>query len=120
MFNYRAIYAKLSRNFENALRLVCKSSESKPEHLDEKCATNHQHNLQLLVVEVSKAKNNRNAIFIENAFTEKDSQFNLRSKNHSILLNFKTEKSGIEIFGIEIFGIEIFGIEIFGIEIFSI
>ena len=58
MFNERATNAKLNRTFEKALRLVCKCSESKLETLKEKYVVIHQHNLQLLLVEIFKTENN--------------------------------------------------------------
>ena len=57
MFNDRATNAKLNRTFEKALRLVCKGSELKIEKLKEIYVTIHQHNLQLLIVEILNAKN---------------------------------------------------------------
>ena len=57
--------------------------------------TIHQHNLQLLMVEIFKTKNNLNLTFMKNIFTERDVQYNLRSKNHLQLPNTRTAKYGI-------------------------
>ena len=42
--------------------------------------TIHQHNRQLLMVEIFKAKNNLNPTFVTDIFTERNVQYNLRSK----------------------------------------
>jgi len=52
MFNDRATNTKLNHTFEKAQQLVCKGSEPKLEKLKEKYVTIHQHNLQLLMVEI--------------------------------------------------------------------
>ena len=80
MFNDRANNVKLNHTFEKALRLLCKGSESKLENLKEKYVTIHQHNLQLLVVEIFTTKNNLNPTFMKNTFTERNVQYDLRSK----------------------------------------
>ena len=82
MFNDRATNVKLNRIVEKALRLVCKGSESKLDKLKEKYVTLHQHNLQLLMAEVFKAKYNLNPTFMKDIVTERDVQYNLRIKNH--------------------------------------
>ena len=96
MFNDRATNKRLNRTFEKALRPLCKGSESKLEKLNGKYATIHQHNLQLLMVEIFKATNNLNPKFVKNIFTERDLPYSLRSKNHLQLPNVKTAKYGIE------------------------
>ena len=58
--------------------------------------TVHQHNLQLLLVEVFKAKNNLYPTFMKDIFTERHVQYDLRSKNHLQLPNIETEKYGFE------------------------
>ena len=65
MFNDRATNAKLNCSFEKALRLVCKGSESKLDELKEKYVTIHQHDMQLLMVEIVKTKNNLNPTFMK-------------------------------------------------------
>ena len=96
MFNDRATNTKLNRTFEKALRLVCKGGESKLEKLKEKYVTIHQHNLQLLMVEIFETENNLNPTFMKNIFTERDVQYSLRSKNHLQLPNVRTAKYEIE------------------------
>ena len=58
--------------------------------------TIHQHILQLLMIEVLKTKNNLYPTFMKNIFTERDLQYNLRSKTHLQLPNVKTARRRIE------------------------
>ena len=59
--------------------------------------TIHQHNLQLLMVEIFKTKNNLNPIFMKYIFTAiGDVQHNFRSRNHMQLPNVKTATYGTE------------------------
>ena len=96
MLSDRATNAKLNHTFEKVLQLVYKGSELKLEQIKEKNVTSNQHNLQLLMVEIIKTKNNLNPTCTKNIFTERDVQYNLRSKNHLQLLNIRTAKYGIE------------------------
>ena len=96
MFSDRAANAKLNCSFEKALQLVCKGSELKRKQMKEKYVTTHQHNLQLLMVELFKTKHNLNSTFMKNTFTERDVQYNLRSKNHLQLPNIRLAKYGIK------------------------
>ena len=64
------------------VRLVCKGSETEYEKLMKKTFTIHQHNLQLLMIEVYKTKHNLNPTFMRDVFTERNNQYNLRSENH--------------------------------------
>ena len=48
------------------------------------------------MIEIFKTKNNLNLTFVENIFTKRDVQYNLRSKNHLQLPNVKTAKHRIE------------------------
>ena len=96
MFSDKATNAKLNCTFEKAQRLVSKGSELKLKQIKEKSITIHQHNLQLLMVEIFKTKNNLNSTFMKNVFTKRDVQYNLNSKNHLQLPNIRTAKYGIE------------------------
>ena len=69
MFHDRATISKLNRIHERALRLVCNDNGLKKKH-----EPIHQHNLQLLVIEIFNAKNNLNQTFIKNIFTERNIQ----------------------------------------------
>ena len=89
MFNDRTTNIKLNRTFEKALRLVCKGSESKLEKLKETCGTIHQHNMQLLMIEIFKTRNTLNPTFMEKIFTKREVQYNLRSK---IICNWRMSR----------------------------
>ena len=65
---------------ERALRLVCKASESELPELKKKYGTIHQQNLQLLIVEIFKTKDNLNPTLIKNILTERDIEYNLNEK----------------------------------------
>ena len=82
MFYDRVLISKLSLNQERALRLVCKGSETECEDLMKRALTTHQHNLQLLIIEIYKTKNSLNPTFMRNVFAERNNQHNLRSENH--------------------------------------
>ena len=94
MFSDRATNAKLNRTFEKAQRLVSKGSELKLKEIKEKYVTINQHNLQLLMVEIFKTKNNLNPKFMKNIFTLKDVQYNLRRRNHLQLPNISIQYIG--------------------------
>ena len=96
MFHDRTTNSKLTRVHERALRLVCKDSESELEKLKKKYGTIHQHNLQLLMTEIFKTKNNLNPIFMKKIFTERNMQYSLRNENHLRLPKVKTTTYGIE------------------------
>ena len=96
MFHDRTTNSKLNRIHERALRLVCKDSESELEKLKKKYGTIHQHNLQLLMTEIFKTKNNLNPTFMKNIFTERNMQYSLRNENHLRLPKVKTTTYGIE------------------------
>ena len=96
MFHDRATNSKLNRIQERALRMVCKDSESGLADLKNKYGTIHQHNLQLLMIEIFKTKNNLNPTFMKKILTERDIQYNLRNGNHLGLPKVNTTSYGIE------------------------
>ena len=72
MFHDRATNSKLNRIQERALRMVCKDSESGLADLKKKYGTIHQHNLQLLMIEIFKTKNNlKSNIYEKNSYWER-------------------------------------------------
>ena len=89
-------YSKLNRIHERALRLVCKDSESEQAELKKKYGTIHEHNLQLIMIEIFKTKNNLNPTFMKNILTERDIPYNLRSENHLRLPKVNTTSYGME------------------------
>ena len=52
MFHDRVLNSRLNFIRKRALRLVCKGSETGHENLMNKTLTTHQHNLQLLMIEI--------------------------------------------------------------------
>ena len=96
MFHDKTTNSKLNRIHERALRLLCKDSESELEKLKKKYGTIHQHNLQLLLIEILKTKNNLKPTFMKNIFTERNMQYSLRNENHLRLPKVKTTAHGIE------------------------
>ena len=90
MFNDKATNLKLICIHERALRLVCKDSESELVKLKKQYVTIHQHNLQLLMIEMFKTKNNLNPTFMKNIFTERNVNYSLRNENHLQLPKIKT------------------------------
>ena len=90
MFHERVSYSKLNLIQERALRLVCKGNETECKNLMKSTLTTHQHNLQLLMIEIYKTKHSLNPIFVRNVFAEKNNQHNLRSENHLRLPVAKT------------------------------
>ena len=95
MFHDRATNSKLHPIHERALRLVCNDCESEQAELKKKYGTIHQHNLQLLMIEIFKAKDNLNRTFMK-TFLLRDIQYNLRSENHLQLPKVNTTSYGIE------------------------
>ena len=55
-----------------------------------------QDNLQLLMVEIFKTRNDLIPTFMKNIFTERDVRYSLRSKNHLQWPNVRTAEYGIE------------------------
>ena len=96
MFHDRASNSKLNRIHERALRLVCNDSESELKKLKKEYGNIHHHNLQLLMIEIFKTKNNLNPTFMKNIFTERNIQYSLRSENHLWLPIAKTTTYGTE------------------------
>ena len=96
MFHDRATNSKLNRIQERALRMVYKDSESGLADLKKKYGTIHQHNLQLLMIEIFKTKNNLNLTFMKKILIERDIQYNLRNGNHLGLPKVNTTSYGIE------------------------
>ena len=96
MLHDRATNSKLNCIQERAVRLVCKDSESELAVLKEQYGTIHQHNLQLLMIEILKTKNDLNPTFMKKILTEREIQYNLRNKNHLRLPKVNTTSYGIE------------------------
>ena len=96
MFHDKVLNSKLSLIQERALRLVCKGSETECENLMKRTLTTHQHNLQLLMIEISKTKHSLNPTIMREVFAERNNQHNLRNQNHLRLPVAKTTTCGLE------------------------
>ena len=93
MSHDRGANVKLNKVFERAMRIACSDSgnNSVNEYL-----TIHQRNLQLLMTEIFKTKNNLNPIFMKDIFATKNSYYSLRNPNHLQLPKVRTSKYGTE------------------------
>ena len=96
MFHDRVLNSKLNFIQKRALRLVCKGSERGYEKLMNKALSTHQHNLQLLMIEIYKTKHSLNPTFMKDVFTQRINQHNLRNENHLQLPVAKTTTYGLE------------------------
>ena len=96
MFHDRGSNSKINRTQERALKLVCRDSGRKLELERGKTLSNHQRNLQLIMIEVYKAKHNISPEFMKDVFFENHNNYNLRSDNHLRLPNIVTTKYGTE------------------------
>ena len=82
-FRYRSFAAfqkhRLGYCTDLALQLVCKGSETECENLMKRTLTTHQHNLQLLMIEIYKTKHSLNPTFMRDVFAERNNQHNVRN-----------------------------------------
>ena len=99
IFHNRVLKSKLILIQERALRLVCKGSETEYEKLIQKTLTAHQHNLQLLMIELYKTKHSLNPKFTRNIFTERHNRYNLKNENHLRMPIAKTTTYRLESIG---------------------
>ena len=82
MFHDRGSKSKINRIQERALQLVCRGSGrelEKMKEMKENNLTSQQRNLQLLMIEIFKAKNNLNPEFMKDVFFENRRNYNLRN-----------------------------------------
>ena len=84
MLHDRVLNSKLNLIQEKALRLVCKGSETECENLMERTLITHQHNVQLLMIEIYKMKHSLNPSFMRDVFTVRNNQHNLRNENQVV------------------------------------
>ena len=68
MFHDIGSNSKVNRIQETALQLVCRDSGRKVEKMKEKHLTSPQRNLQLLMIEIYKAKKNLSPEFMKHIF----------------------------------------------------
>ena len=98
MFHDRRINNKVNKIHERALRIAYRDSHSCFESLLERnnSVSLHQKNLQLLLVEIFKTKENLNPSFMKDIFVERTENYNLRSGNTLQLPKVRTTTYGIE------------------------
>ena len=96
MFHDRGGNSKINRIQERALKLVCKDIGRELEVEREQNLSNHQRNLQLLMIEIYKAKHNISPEFMKDVFFENHNNYNLRSDNHLRMQKIVTTKYGTE------------------------
>ena len=74
MFHDRAANSRINKIHERALRIVYRHTESSFDELlasKDNSVSVHQRNLQLLMIEIYKTKNNSNPPFMEDIFVER-------------------------------------------------
>ena len=98
MFHDRGLNSKVNKIQERALRIVYKDSHADYETLLklDNAVSIHQRNLQYLMIEIYKTKNNLNPSFMSEIFEARDVQYDLRNKNSLGIPNARTTSYGIE------------------------
>ncbi len=96
MFHDRTINSKVNKIRERALRIVCKDSGNDFVNNVNSSVTTHKRNLQLLMIEIFKTKNDLNPTFMKDIFAERDSYYSLRNVNHLQLPKVRTTIYGTE------------------------
>ena len=98
MFHDRTLNNKINRIHERALRIAYKDNVSSFENLllMDNSVTVHQRNLQLLMIEIYKTRNNLNPSFMKQIFEAKVLPYNLRCSEKLQLPKAKTTGLGID------------------------
>ena len=96
MFHDRTINSKVNKIRERALRIVCKDSGNDFVNNLNSSITTHKRNLQLLMIEIFKTKNDLSTTFMKDIFSERDSYYSLRNVNHLQLPKVRTTIYGTE------------------------
>ena len=98
MFHSRQLNKKINKIQERALRITYKDAESTYSELLEKdCAvTIHTKNLQLLMTDMYKTRNDLNPSFMQEIFLENESHYNLRSNNDFVQPRVRSVGNGTE------------------------
>ena len=98
MFHNRTLNNKINRLHERALRIVYKNEDLTFQELLDKdhSVTIHQRNLQRLATEMYKIKNHLSPLLMQELFTEKVHQYDLRNKGSWETHNVRTVKYGTE------------------------
>ena len=98
MFHSRHLNNKINKIHERALRIAYKDYVSSFDTLLErdKSVTIHTKNLQTLMTEIFKTRNNMNPPFMNEIFRERETTYNLRNNNEFVLPRIKTVNFGSE------------------------
>ena len=98
MFHNRTLNHKINKLHERALRIVYKNDKLNFQELLDKdnSFTIHQRNLQRLAIEMFKIKNNLSPLPMQELFTEKIHQHDLRHKRSWETYNLRTVRYGTE------------------------
>ena len=98
MFHSRKLNNRINRIHERALRIAFKDYVSSFENLlqQDKSFTIHEKNLQRLVTEMFKTKNNLSPPFMKNVFPDSDTNANLRVKPCFKTFNVRSVRYGTE------------------------
>ena len=98
MYHSRTLNNRINRLHEKALRLVYKDDHCYFEELLNKdnAVSIHHRNLQILVTEIYKVKNNLSSTIMSNIFQENNTAYDLRNKREFKTGNVRTVLSGTE------------------------
>ena len=98
VFHSRQLNKKINKIQERALRIIYKDAESTYSELLEKdCAvTIHAKNLQLLMTEMYKTRNDLNPSFMQEIFCENESHYNLRNNVEFVQPRVRSVGNGTE------------------------
>ena len=98
MFHSRQLNNKINRIHERALRIAQKDNQSTFNALLENdCSVNmHVKNLQILMTELLKTKENLNPTFMKDIFYERSVVYNLRNNNEFLPPRVRTVSYGTE------------------------
>ena len=98
MFHNRTLNQKINKLHERALRIIYKNDNSTFQELLDKdgSVTIHQRNLQRLATEMFKIKHHLSPLPMQDIFTEKIHQHDLRNKRQWENYNLRTVRYGIE------------------------
>ena len=93
-------YKKLKRIFSKikfcSIRFAKSANSLAQQNPRYNSVTTHQRNLQLLMIEIFKTKNNHNPTFMKGIFAERDNYYSLREINHLQLRKVRTTIYGTE------------------------
>ena len=80
MLHDRVSNSKLNHIQERGLRLECKGSDTEFEKLMKNTLTTRLHNVQLLMIEIYKRKNDLNLSIMLDVFSENNNHYKLRNE----------------------------------------